>query len=261
LEQRYFIELSFKGTEYHGWQSQPNAISVQQIIEEAFGLLIKENIRITGAGRTDTGVHASYFVAHFNTGTELIKPYRETVRKLNHMLPRDIAVFSIFPVSGNAHSRFSALSRTYKYFISKRKDPFRHETSCFISGTPDLEEMNRAAGELFNHRDFGSFARTNTDVRTNICTIMHAGWEEYDDTLVFTIKANRFLRNMVRAIVGTMLKIGYGKLSVEEFRKIIEARDRRRAGTSALAQGLILTEIEYPSEILLQKNEYYENYD
>ncbi|MFO7922605.1 MAG: tRNA pseudouridine(38-40) synthase TruA [Bacteroidales bacterium] len=249
LEQRYFIELSFKGTAYNGWQMQPNAPSVQQTTQDALSLLLKEKIRLTGAGRTDTGVHASYFVAHFICKSNLPEPAAEIVRKLNHMLPHDIAIISIFPVRPNNHSRFSALSRTYKYYISRKKDPFRQETSYHLSALLDVNAMNRAAEELIKHNDFRSFCRTNSSVKTHICHIEYAGWEEDDNMLIFTIKADRFLRNMVRAIVGTMLDIGCGKLSETGFRKVIEARDRRRAGTSAPAQGLFLTGIEYPDGI------------
>jgi tRNA pseudouridine38-40 synthase len=251
--QRYFIELCFKGTEYHGWQYQPNAITIQQITEETMERLLGSKISLTGAGRTDTGVHASYFVAHFNSDSEGLLPLEETIRKLNYMLPKDIAIFSIFPVGEKLHSRFSALSRTYKYYIHRKKDPFRQETSCFIASELDIDSMKKATSELFNYQDFGSFCRTNTDVRTNICNIMHAGWEEKDDLLIFTIKSNRFLRNMVRAIVGTILRVGQNKLSIEEFKRIIEARDRRVAGTSAIAQGLFLTDIEYPPEVYLHR--------
>lgn len=253
MEQRYFIELAFKGTAYSGWQIQPNAISIQQIIEEALALLIKEPVRVTGAGRTDSGVHASYFVAHFDTGSSLILPLQETVRKLNHMLPHDIAIMSIFPVNKKDHSRFSALSRTYKYYISPRKNPFKQETSYHINAFLDMVEMNKAAAELIRHIDFSSFCRTNTNVRTHICHIKEAKWEETEEMLIFTVQADRFLRNMVRAIVGTILEAGFGKMSVEEFRKIIEARSRSAAGTSAPAQGLFLTDIEYPAEIMSKK--------
>ncbi len=253
--QRYFIELSFKGTAYHGWQVQPNAIGIQQVVEDNLALLIKEKVSITGAGRTDTGVHASYFAAHFDIAARLIEPLTETVRKLNHMLPDDIAVLSIYPVGAKHHSRFSAISRTYKYYISNRKNPFKQETSLHISNKLDKDAMNQAACELLNYKDFSSFCRTNTNVKTHICKIIHAGWEEKDDMLIFTIKADRFLRNMVRAIVGTILKTGYGKMNTEEFTRIIEAKDRRKAGTSAPSQGLFLTEIEYPEEILINKNQ------
>lgn len=254
MNQRYFIELAFRGTEYHGWQYQPNALSIQQVIEETLSILNKDKVTVIGAGRTDTGVHASYFVAHFDSNPQFIEPLSETKRKLNHMLPLDIAVINIFPVKENAHSRFSALSRTYKYFISRRKDPFRQDTSNLITTPLDIAAMNRASEELLKYEDFSSFCRSHTDVRTHICKIQHAGWEEKDDMLVFSIKANRFLRNMVRAIVGTMLECGYGKLSTEEFCSIIEAKDRRKAGKSAIAQGLFLTDIEYPATITEHKN-------
>ncbi len=253
MEQRYFIELSFKGTAYHGWQTQPNAVSVQQTIEEALALLVKEKVRVNGAGRTDTGVHASYFVAHFTFSSGLLSPPEEIRRKLNHMLPPDIAIMSIFPVKEKDHSRFSALSRTYKYYISKQKNPFRQETTFYTGVWPDIDEMNKAAAELFNYSDFSSFCRSNTNVGNHICKIMHACWEDKDEMLIFTIKANRFLRNMVRAIVGTMLNIGYGKQTVGNFREIIEAKDRRKAGKSAPPQGLFLTDIEYPAGLMKQK--------
>lgn len=253
LEQRYFIELSFKGTAYHGWQIQPNAITVQQTIEEAVSALIREKIRLTGAGRTDTGVHAGYFTAHFSTSSNRIYPLSDTIRKLNYMLPHDIAIIDIFPVRDNYHSRFSAISRTYKYYISRRKNPFIRETSYHNFSVLDLRAIKSATATLLNYNDFRSFCRTSTDVTTYICKIMHADWEEKDDLLVFTIRANRFLRNMVRAIVGTVLDVGYGKITVEDFKKIIEAGDRCKAGTSAPAGGLFLTAIEYPPELFSHK--------
>jgi len=249
LAQRYFIELSFRGTEYCGWQIQPNARSVQQTIEEAMALLLKEKIRLTGAGRTDTGVHASYFAAHFDSMSLMPGSSGETLRKLNHMLPGDIAISGIFPVDRKTHSRFSATSRTYKYFISIRKNPFRQDTSYHLYPPPDIDAMNLAANELLRHSDFSSFCRSNSNVKTHICKIISASWKEHDGMLVFEVKADRFLRNMVRAIVGTMLELGRGRINVTHFRDIILAQDRRRAGTSAPAHGLFLTGIEYPEEI------------
>jgi tRNA pseudouridine38-40 synthase len=247
------MELAFKGTAYNGWQVQPNGLGVQQVIEEALALLIRDQVRITGAGRTDTGVHASYFVAHFTARAELTDQPGEIVRKLNHMLPGDIAIFSIFPVRPGDHSRFSALSRTYKYYLSLRKNPFQQDLAYYLDVRPDMKLMNEVADELLKYNDFGSFCRTGTNVTNHLCRIQHAKWEENDQSLVFTIKANRFLRNMVRAIVGTIIDAGYGKIRVEGFRQIIEARSRSRAGTSAPAQGLFLTDIEYPPELMAQK--------
>jgi tRNA pseudouridine38-40 synthase len=253
LEQRYFIELAFKGTAYNGWQVQPNGMGVQQVIEETLAILIKEKVRITGAGRTDTGVHASYFVAHFNSGSEFLHQPGEIVRKLNHMLPDDIAIYSIFPVSPGDHSRFSAISRTYKYFIALHKNPFKKEISYQMNIIPDTDAMNKAAAELLKYDDFGSFCRTGTNVTNHICRVRMAQWEQGDEMLIFTIQANRFLRNMVRAIVGTLIAAGLGKITVEGFREIIEAKDRGRARTSAPAQGLFLTDIEYPPGLLERK--------
>ena len=249
MEQRYFIELAYNGTAYNGWQIQPNALGIQQVIEEALAILIKEKMPVTGAGRTDTGVHANYFVAHFTTSSTSICT-DELVRKLNHMLPEDISILRIFPVRITDHSRFSALSRTYKYYVSTRKNPFRQDTSLLVYSIPDIIRMNEAAADLLNYSDFGSFCRTGTNVRNHICRITEATWEINGDMLVFTIKANRFLRNMVRAIVGTLLKVGYEKISVEEFREIIEAKNRCRASTSAIARGLFLADIEYPPEVI-----------
>jgi tRNA pseudouridine38-40 synthase len=251
------MELSFRGTAYNGWQVQPNAVGVQQVIEESLAVLIKEKIRLTGAGRTDTGVHASFFVAHFDLASEKILNPGETEHRLNHILPADIAVSSVFPVDPSDHSRYSAISRTYKYFVSLRKDPFRQDTSNQVYFSPDIDLMDRAARLLPDYDDFGSFCRSNSGAKTHICRITEAKWEVNEGLLVFTITADRFLRNMVRAITGTILDVGSGKLSLEGFREIIEARDRRMAGTSAPARGLFLTEIEYPPRILEKKLEFY----
>jgi tRNA pseudouridine38-40 synthase len=257
LEQRYFMELSFRGTAYNGWQVQPNALGVQQVVEEGLRLLLKEDIRLTGAGRTDTGVHASCFVAHFDlTATKILQP-GITEHRLNHILPADIAVSSVFPVNPGDHSRYSAISRTYKYYVSLRKDPFRLETSNHIHFRPDIGLMNKAARLLLDYDDFSSFCRSNSGAKNHICRVTEAKWEEHEGLLVFTISADRFLRNMVRAITGTILDTGSGKLAVEGFREIIEARDRRRAGTSAPARGLFLTAIEYPPRIMALKHEFY----
>jgi len=246
--QRYFLQLSYKGTRYHGWQVQPNAISVQEVMENALTTLLREKITVVGAGRTDTGVHASYYILHFDLENGLRKNY-DLVYKLNSFLPDDIAVQACWPVSGEAHARFRALSRTYHYFISTKKDPFSNESSYYYSLPLDVDKMNEAAQILFEYEDFTSFSRLHTDVKTNNCKIMQAEWKQEGSQLVFVIKADRFLRNMVRAIVGTLLEVGKGKLNVEEFRQIIERQDRGAAGASAPAHGLFLTNIEYPKDI------------
>ncbi len=244
---RYFAQLSFKGTAYHGWQIQPNAISVQEVLEKALSTILRENISVVGAGRTDTGVHASFYVLHFDVSEE-IWDAQKLVFRLNSFLPPDIAVQKIWQVPKDAHARFSAISRTYHYYFTTEKNPFQTETAYFYHGKLDVDKMNEAAKILFEYNDFTSFSRLHTDVKTNLCKIFQAGWEMEGEMLVFKIKADRFLRNMVRAIVGTLLEVGKGKLSVEDFRNIIEQQDRKAAGTSAPAQGLFLTDIKYPVE-------------
>ena len=251
LKTRYFIFISYKGTSYHGWQLQPNAVTVQKILDEALSTILEEEILTTGAGRTDTGVHASVFCAHFESVANDIDTRKNLVFKLNRYLPKDISVSSIRRVLPDAHARFSAISRTYKYFISRIKDPFREESSWFIHGNLNVSLMNQACAILLKHSDFTSFSRLHSDNKTNICKIFSACWEEEVNGLVFTIRADRFLRNMVRAIVGTLTEVGSGKMSLDEFREIILARDRCRAGKSALAKALFLTGIEYPDEIFI----------
>jgi tRNA pseudouridine38-40 synthase len=249
---RYFIHLSYKGTKYHGWQIQPNAITVQEILQKALSVLLKSNTEIIGAGRTDTGVHASYFIAHFNTNDSI--DCKAICLAMNRTIPFDIAIHSIFQVADDAHSRFSALSRTYNYYISLTKDPFALETSTYIWGNLDVDSMNKACDILFEYTDFTSFSKLHTDTFTNNCHIMEARWMiPENNKLLFTIKADRFLRNMVRAIVGTMLEIGRGKYTLDDFRSIIESKDRSKAGVSAPAQGLFLCAIEYPFEFLTTK--------
>jgi tRNA pseudouridine38-40 synthase len=246
---RYFIFLSYKGTSYHGWQIQPNAVTVQEILEDALSVILGETILTIGAGRTDTGVHASYFCAHFESERTDLDQDQGIIFRLNRYLPEDIAVTIISRVVPDASARYSAISRTYKYYISRQKDPFTTASSWYLHGNMDLLAMNEACSILFRHNDFTSFSRLHSGSKTNICTIYEAVWKEQDKGLVFTIKADRFLRNMVRAIVGTMVDAGFGKLTPEEFEKIILARDRGKASTSAPAKGLFLTYIEYPAEI------------
>ena len=243
---RYFIKLSYKGTHYHGWQRQPNGISIQEELENAFSLMLKEEIAITGAGRTDAGVHAKNYIAHFNTEQNLPKEELDKLAyKLNSYLPKAIAIHKIWPVGDDIHARFSAKERTYKYYITPTKNPFATDRAWYVHSKLDVDMMNLACSILMEYRDFTSFSKLHTDVKTNICHVMEASWECKDELLVFTIKADRFLRNMVRAIVGTMVDVGAGKTDLKEFRKIIEGKDRNLAGRSAPAQGLFLVEITY----------------
>jgi len=245
--QRYFIQLSYNGTNYHGWQIQPEEITVQETLEKALSVILREKILTTGAGRTDTGVHASFYIAHFDSQQDNINCDQLTYR-LNSFLPNDLAIQRIFKVGNDVHARFDATYRTYKYYITKVKSPFNFFFSHYYRRPLNVTLMNEAAEALFDYIDFTSFSRSGTDVKTNNCKILYAKWEEDNDSLVFTIKADRFLRNMVRAIVGTMLDVGLKKISVEDFRKIIEAKDRSSAGASAVAKGLFLVDIGYPEE-------------
>ncbi len=245
---RYFAQLSFKGTRYNGWQIQPNATSVQETVEKALSTILREEISVVGAGRTDTGVHASYYILHFDVSEEIWNP-RKLVFRLNSFLPSDIAFQKIRRVPKDAHARFSAISRTYHYYITSQKNPFKTETAYYYHGDLDLNKMNEAAKVLFEFDDFTSFSRLHTDVKTNFCKIFQAEWVKQEEMLVFRIKADRFLRNMVRAIVGTLLDVGRGKLPLEDFRKIIEKKNRGAAGASAPANGLFLADIEYPEEL------------
>lgn len=249
--QRYFIYLSYDGTDYHGWQLQPNGISVQETLEKALSLCLRRTTGVTGAGRTDAGVHASLMTAHFDAD-EPIQPDGLT-DKLNRLLPPDISIHRIVPVTAEAHARFSATSRTYQYHVITAKLPFRRRYALRLYGqAPDFGKMNEAARRLYGYTDFTSFSKLHTDVKTNNCRILHAGWTQTGtDEWVFTIRADRFLRNMVRAIVGTLLEVGRGKLSPEGFCRIIEEKDRCKAGTSVPAQALFLTEITYPDTIFL----------
>lgn len=241
---RYFMSLSFKGTRYRGWQVQPNGLTVQEVLETTMSTFFRQKIAITGAGRTDTGVHASFYVAHFDTDS-LPFPAGDLVEKLNRFLPSDIALFRIWQVEDGMHARFSAIRRTYRYYISRVKDPFMQETSYTCSWPLDVAAMNEAAAQLIHFADFTSFSKLHTDVKTNNCRIFEAFWREEGHQLVFTISADRFLRNMVRAIVGTLLEVGRGRLTPEGFADVIRKKDRGAAGTSAPAQGLFLVAVDY----------------
>lgn len=247
--QRYFTELSFSGTRYHGWQLQPNAPSVQAEMENALKTLMHSDIKTTGAGRTDTGVHARKFVAHFDTDHILPTNPGDFMYKMNAVLPQDIAVRKIFPVRPDAHARYSAVSRTYKYTLSLVKDTFHSEYTWYYPVKLDVALLNRSAQELQKVNDFKSFAKLHSDVKTHYCHIFEARWDEEEEKLVFTVRANRFLRNMVRAIVGTMVEIGRGKIELSQLKNIIDGRNRSLAGYSVPARGLTLYEIEYPENI------------
>lgn len=273
---RYFVYLSYNGTRYCGWQRQPNGMSVQQALEEVLSTVLRHEIALVGAGRTDAGVHAHSMAAHFDVPEEISEPAL-LVGKLNNMLPKDIAIQRIVPVIEDAHARFDALSRTYEYRISEGKNPFCYEYVCRMSlRRMDFERMNDACRLLLETSDFTSFSKLHTDVKTNICRVEradwinkeHTGWisqsdgdhqtSPYDagrgcqgDMWVFTIRADRFLRNMVRAVVGTLFEVGRGKMTLDGFQDVIEAKDRCRAGTSAPPEGLALTEIVYPQRLFL----------
>jgi tRNA pseudouridine38-40 synthase len=248
---RYFIFISYKGTSYHGWQVQPNSVTVQKLLDEALTTILSENTSTTGAGRTDTGVHALTFCAHLDSSSKDLDTDKNLIYKLNSFLPKDISVTSLRKVIPEANARFDALSRTYKYFISREKDPFSLDSSWYVPGNIDIESMNNASELLLKHSDFTSFSRLHSNAITNICKIYYAKWDEIGNQLLFTIKADRFLRNMVRAIVGTMTDIGLGKSDLKKFKEIINSRDRSKAGKSAPAKGLFLTEIEYPDSIFI----------
>lgn len=247
---RYFLELAYNGKEYHGWQNQPNAISVQEVLEKALSTLLRDSISIVAAGRTDAGVHASQMFAHFDVEKEFDK--EQLIFKLNSFLPTDIAVKTIFEVHNEAHARFDALSRQYLYRVSLSKNVFDTHLSYLVNNTLDIDKMNEACKILFDYKDFQCFSKSKTDVKTYNCDIMQAGWKLEKNELHFVIKADRFLRNMVRAIVGTMIEIGSGKLKVEDLHTIIQSKNRSEAGFSVPAKGLFLTHIEYPKTIKLK---------
>lgn len=226
-------------------------MTVQQILEESLSVVLNERISTIGAGRTDTGVHATFFCAHFESLSPDLTENWNLVFRLNSYLPSDISVNFIKKVVPLASARYSAVSRTYKYYISKTKDPFFDNSSWYLHGNINIPAMNEACKMLYNHNDFTSFSKLHSGSKSNICKIYSAGWEEEDNRLIFTIKADRFLRNMVRAIVGTMVDVGFGKTDLREFEKIILAKDRCKAGKSAPAKGLFLVYVEYPEEIFI----------
>ena len=263
LNLRYFIKLAYNGTDYHGWQYQPNAASVQETLNKALSVVLNSGssdskqarqIDIMGAGRTDTGVHAKEMFAHFDFDPMPLS-VSSLVHKLNSFLPKDIVIYDIFPVKDDAHARFDAKKRIYKYHINTFKDVFSQDKSWYFHQELDLDLMNEASRILFDHTDFQCFSKVNTDVNTFDCTIFEAYWtrgtaeqgadKRENDKLIFTISANRFLRNMVRAIVGTLVNVGLHKITLDDFNEIIKSKNREKAGFSVPAHGLYLTKIEY----------------
>ena len=244
--QRYFMHLAYRGAPFHGWQSQPNAVSVQSVIEDALSRYMRRPVAIVGAGRTDAGVNARMMIAHFDVDSPLEDP-QKLVRAINSLVGKDIAVYEIYEVEPDKHARFDATSRTYHYYAMSEKSPFFHQLCWKAPAGLDYDKMNEAAQLLLTTHDFTSFAKLHTDAKTNICKVTHACWHQIPGTdgWVFVITADRFLRNMVRAVVGTLVEVGRGKMSVEEFQAVIDRRDRCAAGTSMPGHALYLWEVTY----------------
>ena len=242
---RFFITLSYDGTRYHGWQVQPNGPSVQEKLQWALSTILRQDIQVTGAGRTDAGVHARMMVAHFDVET-MDYELQDLTYKLNRLLPQDIAIQKMEPVSDEMHARFSATSRTYHYYIHTVKDPFLRAYSCELHYPLDFQLMNEAAAILMTYEDFGAFCKAHADVKTTLCHITAAQWHQTSpSSWYFEITANRFLRNMVRAVVGTLIDVGRGRLSLDDFRKVVEGKRRTEAGESMPANALFLEEVKY----------------
>lgn len=243
---RYFIELSYDGTPFVGWQRQPAGDSIQSCLEDALSILFRKPLSIVGAGRTDAGVHAHQLFAHVDLDEHVDQ---DLTFRLNKLLPKEIAVRNIIAVAQDAHARFDAVSRSYRYRITTQKNPFLQKRSYQFAKPLDLELMNQAAKTLINHEDFKCFSKSKTDVKTYTCDIQHAHWQHNGSELVFFIQANRFLRNMVRAIVGTLIEVGLRKISISDFEAILASRDRSQAGYSVPAHGLYLEKVNYPNHI------------
>ena len=248
LKMRYFIDISYDGSNYHGWQIQPNADTVQHQINLAFSTILNEEINVLGAGRTDTGVHAKKMIAHFDTNQTI--DFEKFKYRINGFLKNDISLNDIYKVKEGAHARFSAISRTYEYRVSRTKNPFS-VNSYFLLRDLDFQSMKKACKFLHGSHDYTSFAKLHSENYTNNCEVYIANWKEDENSLIFTIKANRFLRNMVRAIVGTLIEIGEGKISFSDIETILMSKDRAKAGYSVPANGLSLIDVEYSKEILI----------
>jgi tRNA pseudouridine38-40 synthase len=246
IKKRYFIELSYNGTDYHGWQIQPNGITVQECLDKALSVYFRQPIVSLGCGRTDAGVHASQFYAHFDLIDLPVEKVNRSITGINSLLPYTIAVKRIFAVGDDSHARFDATARAYNYHLHFNKDPFKLDRSWLYKGDLDLDAMNKAAAILLNYTDFSCFSKSNTQTFTNNCKITEAHFERTGDGLVFTIKADRFLRNMVRAIMGTLVLVGRGDIEIAEVAQIIESKNRSKAGQSVPGCGLYLVSVEYP---------------
>ncbi|MBD99203.1 MAG: tRNA pseudouridine(38-40) synthase TruA [Verrucomicrobia bacterium] len=244
---RYFIYVQYNGTDYHGWQIQPNAVTIQEVFQKALATFFQKEVDLVAAGRTDSGVHATEMVAHFDFDHPL--DAKDVLFHLNHLLPKDISIYDIKEVKPEFHARFDARSRTYNYFLSSQKSPFKQDQYYYFHRPLDISKMNQAAKTLMGEHDFSCFSKSKTQTFTNLCTITEARWrEQMEESWVFEISANRFLRNMVRSIVGTLIEVGEGKRSVESMTELIASKDRKNAGVSVPASGLFLTKIDYPSE-------------
>lgn len=249
---RFFIKFSYLGTDFHGSQRQPNGNTVQETMEKALAMIFREEVPLTFAGRTDAGVHAREMYAHFDIANSQLPIANNLVFRLNGILPNAIAIHALLPVTDEAHARFSATRRTYEYHIVDHKDPFLHTLATRVRPGLDFDAMNEAATHLIGKQDFASFCRSNTDVKTTICDLTRAEWQVLDNGhAVFTIAADRFLRNMVRAVVGTLFEVGRGKMTKEQFAEVISKQTRTAAGDSAPAEGLYLTQIDYPATLFL----------
>lgn len=243
---RYFVELSYDGTPFVGWQRQPAGDSVQSCLEDALSILFRKPISIVGAGRTDAGVHAHQLFAHVDLDEHVDQ---DLTFRLNKLLPKEIAVRNVIAVTQDAHARFDAVSRIYRYHITTQKNPFLQKRSYQFAKPLDLDLMNQAAKILIDHKNFKCFSKSKTDVKTYVCDIQQVHWQQNGSELVFFIQANRFLRNMVRAIVGTLIKVGLRKISISDFEAILASRDRSQAGYSVPAHGLYLEKVNYPKHI------------
>lgn len=246
---RYFFEIAYHGGRYHGWQRQDNAITVQQVVEEALSTIMRQKVEIIGSGRTDTGVHCKQQFFHIEVDNV---PSGDLFYRLNNYLPKDISIAAIMPVVDDGHARFSATSRRYEYRITSLKDPFKSDQAYYFNRPLNIKTMNDAAALLLGKQDFESFSRVKTEVNNFICEIYDAKWRQEKSEFIFNIRANRFLRGMVRAIVGTLIQVGLGKMTLPEFESVILAKDRKQAGSAAPASGLFLAEVTYPEQIFIR---------